>query len=261
MMAKSYIKDFDIAFLVAFPLVAAFLTRFFLLNYTISILLFFGAPSIYLSIRRPLIIKKTLTFTAIFLVPLVIIIDYLAFADSSWFVPESVLRFLSNSISIEDVLWSILWLYFGVAFWEYFLEKSKVKEKMGSRTRALILVLIGLLSLFFLAYFSNRDLLTWNYAYLKIGLIFVIFPISATLFKFPWLARKVVIIGAYFFFVSALEEYVAMKGGHWFFGGSHYLGLIQYGGQPVAIEEIVFFWALAIPGVICWYEFFVDDGK
>jgi|SRR3989344_1509337 len=260
-MTKSYIKDFDIVFLIAFPLVAAFLTRFFLLNYTVSILLFFGAPSLYLSIRRPLIIKKTLIFTALFLVPLVVIIDYLAFADFTWFVPNSIFRFLSNSIPIEDVLWSALWLYFGVAFWEYFLERSKVKEKMGKRTKDLVMVLIGLLSLFFLAYFSNRDLLTWNYAYLKIGLVFVIIPIAATLFKFPRLIRKVSIIGAYFFFVSALEEYVSIKGGHWFFGGTHYLGLINYGGQPIAIEEIIFFWALAIPGVICWYEFFVDDGK
>ena len=251
----------DILLLILFPIVATVLVWIFELNFFASTLLFFGAPSLYLSLKKPGLVKKSFLFALLLGTPMIFIFDYPAYIDQVWFVPNSAFRFLGNSIPIEDVIWTYLWVYFAVIFWEYFLDSGKAKDRFSSNLRYLVIFLSSLLTGFFLLYFFKTDVLYIPYFYLKAGAALVILPVGAVLLKFPRLLRKVLIIGLYFFMVSFLHEYVGLRNYHWYFEGSHYLGTTTLAGHLIPYDEIIFWWALAVPGIICWYELFADNQR
>lgn len=250
----------DIAALILFPLVAAGLSVLYNLNLAMSSLLFFGVPSLYLSARKPEHVKKTFMFSLLPL-PFFLVFDYLAYVDLTWYVPNSLLRFLRGTTTVEEMLWIFLWVYFAVMFWEYFLDKSNVKEKFSKNIKYFIILISVVVTGFFLIYFLKQELLQVSYFYLKLGLVFILFPLAAVLLKFPRLFRKVVLIGGYFLFVSLLFEYVGLRNGHWYFPGERYLGVINFFGNILPYDEIIFWCILGVPAVVVWYEFFADDRR
>ena len=80
---KTKPRKIDIVLMILLPIVAAALTLIFRTNFLISTLLFFGLPALYLSLRKPEIVPRSLIFTALFSIPLSIVIDYLAVMDKS----------------------------------------------------------------------------------------------------------------------------------------------------------------------------------
>lgn len=251
----------DAYFLVLFPVISAFLTEFFHLNFLVATLLFFGFPSLYLSIKKPSLVKRALIFAGGLFIPASIVLDSPAYFDRTWFVPNSVFRFVGNSVPIEDVIWIFLWFYFAVIFWEYFLDTSRPNLKISSHVKYLILIVIGFTSVYFLFYFLKPELLYIKYYYLKLGVIFMLVPLLGVILKFPKLTRKIFIAAVYFFMVSFLAEFVGLREGHWNFPGEHFLGVMFLSGHRIPYEEIIFWWALGVPGLMCWYEFFIDDQK
>ena len=251
----------DIILLILFPILALVLSEMFQLNFFFSTFLFFGVPSLYLSFRNPSLIKKTLIFSIIFSIPVIIVFDYPAYVDSSWFVPNSAFRFLRNGIPIEDAVWTFLLVYFAVIFWEYFIDLSKIKDRFSSNMKYLLAFLSFLLISFFTFYFFKPEVLNVPYFYIKMSGVLIIVPIGAVLLRFPKLIRKVLIIGVYFFMLFFLLEYVGLKHNQWYFAGEHYLGTFNFFGNTLPYDEIIFLWALGVPGIICWYEFFADDRK
>lgn len=261
MAARRDLKRIDIVFLIFFPILSAILVEILKLNFLVATLLFFGLPSLYLSFKKPELIKRALIFSGVLSIPMTIVLDSPAYFDKTWFVPNSAFRFLRNSVPIEDVIWSFLWLYFAVIFWEYFLDYARPNLKISSHVKYLIMIIVGFSGAYFLFYFLKPEMLYINYYYLKMGTIFVAVPLLGVLLKFPKLIRKVFIIGVYFLMVSFLAEFVALRQGHWNFPGEHFLGVTFLSGQKVPYEEIFFWWTLGVPGLVCWYEFFVDDQK
>jgi len=254
-------KKPDVLLLILFPIIAAILVEIFNLNFFVSTLLFFGVPSVYLSFKKPGLISKTLIFTLIFATVMLIVLDYPVYIDRSWFVPNSAFRFLDNAIPIEDAVWCYLWVYFAIIFWEYFLDFGKAKDRISSNMRYLIIFLSSLLTSFFLLYFIKKDVLYMPYFYLKFGAVLIVLPMAGVLLRFPRLIKKVLIIGLYFFMVSFLHEYVGLRHNHWYFDGTHYLGTTMFQGHLLPYDEIIFWWALGVPSLICWYELFVDNKK
>lgn len=111
------LKKVDIFLLILFPVIAVWASLFIKANFLQSILLFFGLPSLYLSLRTPFQVKKTFLFSLILSIPFGIIIDYIAVLDSSWYVPTTVFPFrLLGIVPVEDLIWgflsSIVLLYF-----------------------------------------------------------------------------------------------------------------------------------------------------
>src|SRR3989344_735451 len=161
----------DIILLIIFPLIAAFLTFYLRLNYVNATLLFFGVPSVYLSIKNPARIKRSLIFTTLLFVFFSFVIDYPAYIDGSWFVPNSVYRILGNSTPIEDLLWAFLWVYFAIMFWEHFLDTSGAHKHFSKNLKYFLILGIVLLFGFFSAYFLKPEILNEPYFYLKFGLV------------------------------------------------------------------------------------------
>jgi hypothetical protein len=85
MKNKKLIKK-DIAFLILWPAIVAFISWIFPSNFFESSILFFAVPGAYLSWRHPQAIKTALAFSAIFTVAGTGI-DYAAVQDHTWFVP------------------------------------------------------------------------------------------------------------------------------------------------------------------------------
>lgn len=250
----------DIFFVSIIPFFAFFATGYFHLTYIPTMILFFVIPSIYLSWRQPNIIKKTLIFSAVMFIPLVVIWDYVFYLDQVWYVPDAI-RFLGGSIPLYDVIWTFFWVYYLVIFWEYFLDLHRVKEHVSKHLRYLIVLLSALTMVIFYSYFFNKNLLEIPFAYLKFGIIFVIIPMTVFLFVHHRIYRKLTIIGFYFLSLSALYDNAAVRAHQWWFNGSHYLGIINIGRQHFPLEEIIFWWILGVPAMIVWYEFFDDDSR
>ncbi len=121
---EKILKRIDIFLLIFFPIISVSLSLFLKTNFLTSTLLFFGLPSLWLSIRTPKQIKKTFLFALIFSIPLGIFIDYIATVDDSWFVPLTIFPFrLFNIVPIEDLLWGFFLVYSIVIFYEHFLDK------------------------------------------------------------------------------------------------------------------------------------------
>ncbi len=247
----------DLAVTIAFPFLAFFLSLVFNFNFATSTFLFFVVPSFYLSIKRPALIKKSLIFSLVMGVTALFLLDYMAFADNLWFVPNSAWRFLDRAIPIEDGLWVISWMYSVTIWYEYFLNKGK--SKISSNFKYLLLILVTLLVGFFAFYFGYRDFLTQRYFYVKLGIVFLIVPMFLVLRQYPKLIWKLIPLTIYFFFVSFLTEYVGLRNYQWFFGGQNYLGTTHLVGKILPYDEIIFWWTLGAPGLICWYRYFVED--
>lgn len=249
----------DVFVTLALPVLGFFLSVIFNFNFVASTFLLFVAPSIYLSLKRPVLIKKSLIFSLVMGITALFILDYMAYADFTWFVPNSVWRFLDNAIPIEDGFWVVAWMYYVTIWYEYFLNKNA--GKLSSNFRYLILILFLLLFGFFGFYYGYRDFLMQRYFFVKLGVVFIIIPMFLVLRRFPKLIWRLVPLGIYFFFVSYLMEYVGLRNFHWYFGGKNYIGTTTLAGQILAYDEIIFLWVLGAPGIICWYKYFTDDVK
>jgi len=90
MFNKNRFLKFDIFILILFPILATFISLLINANYLVVTLLFFGLPSLYLSIRTRKRIAKTALFSLIFSVPLTIIVGYLASIDKAWYIKSTI---------------------------------------------------------------------------------------------------------------------------------------------------------------------------
>ena len=106
-MSPSLLKKLDIYLLVAFPILALIVSLVFSTNFFVSTLLFFGPISLWLSFRTPRRVLKTLIFTVVFGLPMLIAGDYLALINGAWVIPTSIFPRV-GIIVIEDLVWGLL---------------------------------------------------------------------------------------------------------------------------------------------------------
>ena len=259
---KTKPQKIDIVLMILLPVVAATLTLIFKTNFLISTLLFFGLPSLYLSLRKLEIVPRSLIFTALFSIPLAIIIDYLAVMDKSWSVPTSLFssRFL-GVIPIEDFIWGFLYVFFIVMFYEYFLDFGKGEDRLAKNIKYFTVILLSLLILFFLFLFISPQLLHIEYFYLKAGIILALLPLVTFLSFFPKFWTKYLKIGIYFLGLSLLFELVGLQTNQWTFPGHNFISFIEIFGLRIPVEEFLFWIVLGVPWILSYYEFFADDKR
>lgn len=253
------LKKLDIFLLILFPILSVLISFAFKVNFLTSALLFFGLPSIYLSVRTPSQIKKALIFSLIFLIPFCFIIDYIAILDHSWFVPLTVFPFhILGVIPVEDFIWGYLITYSIVIFYEHFFGKNK-SEIINKRMIHLILPLFILLLIFFVVLFTNPGLLIIPYAYLWMGTVFVLLPIIIFLLFFPSFSNKYIKVASYFFFLTILFEITGLQLNHWTFPGNNFIGWVNIFGYHFPLEEFFFLCVLGSTAVLSYYQFFNND--
>ncbi len=257
---KTAKRKLDLFLMILFPILAAILvlilkTKFVL----VSILLFFGLPSLYLSCRRPDLIRKSLLFAALLSLVPSLMIDYLATLSGTWFTTETIFSFrLLDVVMLEMLPWGFLYVFFMIMFYEHFLDFGKGQDRPSKKTKYLFIWLILLITIFVL--FRNQ-LVAIDYLYLKGGVVLLALPVITFLsfFSKPW--KKFIRAGVYFFALSFLYELVAIKTGQWIFPGQKFIGSIRLLGLSFPFEEFLFWFVIGSSAMLSYYEFFVDDRK
>lgn len=256
MRSLTHVSLWDKGVMIAFPILAAAISNALGLSFLQSTLLFFAVPSIYLSLRNPRLIKTTLVFSLIMGLSMLFVFDHMAYLDASWYVPGSMWRFLRGSIPIEDGPWAVLLVYYVVITWEYFFFSPKKHHVLHPNIIWFIVFCASLLTIFFIAYVFAPNVLTVPYFYLKLGIVFEVIPLALFFYLRPTLIGPLVKITVYFFFMAALGEFIGLTNNQWYFAGEHYLGEIRYFGHRLPWDEMLFWWLLAAPGIVAWYETF-----
>tara|TARA_Y100000034_G_C6889775_1_gene409137 strand:- start:155 stop:931 length:777 start_codon:yes stop_codon:yes gene_type:complete len=251
----------DLIILLIYPIIASLISFVTNSNMFFSVLIFFGIPSIFLTLRAKKYAIKSLIFSFIIGLSLTIIIDYIAHFTRSWLVSSMFNFRLLGYIPMEDLILGILYIYFIIMFYEYFLDKHVTKRYYNKNIKYLIIFLLILITLFFSILIINPSYLNIPYFYLIVGSVMTLLPIIFILLKFPVLISKFFKTTAYFFFLTFAYEVTALKLGWWSFPGNEFIGWVTFLGTTFPFEELIFWIFLSAMAILSWFEFFDDDRK
>lgn len=250
-------KNLDIIILVILLVLAPVLSIILKANLFVSILLFYGLPAVWLSMRIPKLIKKasiiSLCGTLIFF-----IVDYFAATDGSWIINSIFKYHLLNLLTFEDSLFMFLGTYLIVLFYEYF-DDNEPKKKQKTRIKWLVALIAVIFIIFFGIRTANTAILNVPYAYAWILIIVALLPITLVLAKYPALRYKFLKANLYLAGVNFLFELTTLKLNQWSFPGKHFIGWVQVLGFHFPIEEFIFYITTAGVTLLVYYEFFYDD--
>lgn len=253
-----YWNEIDIMILIILAFIACSIGFIFHPSYLVSTLIFFGIPSIYLSIRTPHAIILAFLFSLIFTISIGAIIENIAIINNFW-IETSIFKYrILGNVPIETFVWSLSEIYLIIIFYEHFFDKGghKVSNK-HLKYFIIISLLISLLYISFEIFIPN--ILKGEYLYMKLGFIGVLFPVLAFLFKFPKYASKFLKTIPYFSFLFLLNEIASLTNGYWKFTSHDYIGWILIYNFKFPIEEALFFICLSSAGIITYFEFFEDS--
>lgn len=205
-------------------------------------------------------------------IPFTFIFDYLIAKDQGWYIVNSVFPWrLFDIVVIEQFIWCFLYIYYIVMFYEYFLDKKekktifhlfpKIKDVISPNMEYFSLFMFMALAFFVLFAYISPSTLQVDYAYLWVGTLLGIMPLSFFLFKFHNFLPRFCKIALYFLCLAILVEYVGLSLNHWAFPGSHFLGMTRFFGFFIPYEEVVMYFILSTPITLSYYEYFDDDRK
>ncbi len=197
---SAFFKKLDIFLLIIFPIFSVLISLALKANFLTSILLFYGLPSLWLSLRTPNRVAKTLIFTSLLTPPFGLIVDYIETINHSWFIPQTSFSFrVFGVIPIKDLIWGFFVVYSTIIFYEHFLDKGK-HQLVDKRLKLLIWPLFSALTIFLVTLSSKLDIFIFRYAYLWLGLLLVFLPSITFLSFFPRLISKYIKTASYFFY-------------------------------------------------------------
>lgn len=267
-MKKS--KQFDLLALIFIPIAVALFSIMFKTGFLLSTVLFFGIPSIYLSLKNKKAIKKSFLFSALFSIPFTLILDYLISVDDGWQIITTLFPIkLFGIVALEQFIWAFLWVFYIIMFYEYFLDKKEKKSilslfkrnksvitpkmKVFSKFIYLVLLIFSFLAIFY------PSILVISYSYVILGTILGVIPLTMFLLYFPNFLDRFLKMTVYFLLVAILVEYVGLQLNHWDFPGDNFLGKLLFFGHLIPFEEVFIYFILSTGGVLSYYEFFEDD--
>lgn len=249
-------RNFDFWLLLLWNIPAFFLSLYYGSNYLITALILIVPPAIYLTIKKPELIRK-IGLVSMFLSFIgVAVVSYLAYRDGAWYIPYYS-RMAFDVFSLEDFIWGIMYFYYVLAFYEYFYEKEKILNFPKSFKKNALAILAGSVLFSITAYFFP-EFFVIPYFYPAFVLIFFILIPWWMLCKQPNLIVKSIKVGIFALFPHLIGEYIAAVNHNWWFPGKHFIGYVNTFGITIPVEE--FLWIiLAVPAIIAYYEFVADD--
>ena len=227
-------------------------------NYLFMVFLYYGIPAVYLSVRQPKHIQKSLLYAIMFALPVTLIIDYIGHVSNAWFEPSVIGLRLLNAFPIDAFLWAITFSYYVSIFYEYFFENNLSGRLFSRNTKYFLYVIAVALSVFSIIYFANRAWLVFPHFYFIFIIAFFLLPSIIVLGRHPRLLPKVILQALYFIPYQLIYEVSALHFSNWSFPGSHYIGWVRLFSYQFPFEELLWI-LLAVPAFICIYEYFVDD--
>lgn len=169
--------------------------------------------------------------------------------------------FIIQYVSLVQIIWLILYVYFIVIYYEAFFDKS-VQKIIYPKTRRLVLMGAAVLGFILFAHIFFPNLLYIEYFYLKIGIIAILFPLIGVLANSPSLYSKFFKVGTYFFFYTLLYEITALQLFQWSFPAKEqFIGHVSILGYSFPFEELFFWIMISSISILSYYEYFEDDYK
>lgn len=232
-------------------------------NFFLSIVLFLGLPAIYLSFRNRHFVIKSL-IPAIFICPVMIIIEYIGYYSLAWSFPSSIFSIeIFGVVILEVIFWVFFNVYYVIIFYESFLDHHITHKLWNPKLKYFLIGTLLLFSIFSFLVF-NKINLNIPYFYLLFGLILFALPIGLQLINYSN-TKKVIIkmlkASAYFFYLSFIYEIIALRYGWWSFPSSTYIGWLEIFGVRFPLEELIWWILLFAFAVMVYYEYFEDDEK
>lgn len=261
-LAVTYSRiKFELLGMLIYYLAVSALVLQFGLDYTVTAVLFMGIPSIYLSLKKPKIVRINLVYSLLFTLTLVPVLDYLGHVSGSWFEATGVsgVRIL-GVFPLDALLWGFLYSYFIISFYESYLDRHKTQFHVSRRVKSLVLILLSLALVFSALLLGRIEFPVVPYFYALIILLLFVVPITGIVVSHRQLLPKIVAQGIWFAVLSVIFELTALKAGHWWFPGSYYVASVNLFGLWFPFEEALWI-LLAVPAYICIYEYFADDGR
>lgn len=247
-------KKLDIALLILFPVAAVSFSLFFKLNSFISTTLFFGLPSLYLSLRTSKAVLRTVIFTMIILI-LIIAWESITILNNLWKIP-TIFPFKILGVTVEEIQWYAFLIYFILIFYEHFMDKGK--HALVDRGLKTFSSLVALIFILFMIVFITSPVslyIPYFYALSGVGILPVIFILS----RHPHFAFKLIKVAPYFVLISLIDLFTSLELGYWKYTGI-FAGWVSLFGYHIPYEELVYFVLLFSTAMITYFEFF-DDRK
>lgn len=254
-------KKIDLIILLVYPIIGAIISHLLNINAFGSVIVFFGLPSVYLTIRGAKFSKRAIIFSLLSSVFMIIIIDYISHLNGQWIIPNSILPRLFQYVTIEVIVWAILNVYFVVMFYEYFLHHHFTKELLFPRMKYFFIACLLLFVLFLFIYNFLPNLFYIPYFYFLFGTVLILIPTSVQLLRYPKFVAKFFETAAYFFYLTFTYEITALQLGWWDFPGHQFIGWVTISNIKFPIEELIFWIFLFAMAILAYYEFFDDREK
>lgn len=246
--------------LVTFGLVAAAIpiVVYFEVRPLISTIYFFILPSLYLVLRKPKNLTRTIVGSLLIGVVLGFSLDFLAIVNNAWADGDGQLVFghIFGVVPIDHMIWFFFWAFIIIVFYEHFLETentSRLSSHLKLAALPAVLVALGIP----IVYLFHPSALQFGYAYLVLGSAAVL-PLVVVALKKPRLAVKFLKIAPFFFFLFMAFELTALYLDQWSFPGQ-YLGYVQILDFSIPLEEFFFWIVVSSMVVLSDYELAVDD--
>jgi len=259
----SSLKKLDFFVLILLALLGIPTVIFFHANFLASTLVFLGAPSAYLLIRKTQNLK--IIYSGVFLIGILLGFgfDFLATFNNSWLIPDSQLTIhyrIFGAAPVDEIICLILWTLLMLLVYEHFFERKRV-EKLHIRHFVYAGIVPAFLTIvFILASLHFRpSLITFGYAYLVLGSLATL-PLIYFIFHNPKLLGRVIKPAPYFIFLYLTFELTSLYLKQWSFSGQ-YIGHIQLLSFSFPLEELFFWIIVSSTVVLADYKMLVDTDK
>lgn len=160
-------------------------------------------------------------------------------------------------IPLENMLFAFINFFWGVSFYEYFVDADR-GSRISGRFRYLLSLYIIMAALVYLLYFLNPQLIAASYFAMAVPTLIlpgiIIFAIK------PRLLKKAVLPTLFFALVFFVYEMVSLQVGSWWWPGEYLLSM-RINGNIFPLDDIIIWYFLSTPVLIGGYEIFVDDSK
>lgn len=253
-------RKLTIIFFLLWPVVASSLSFLFGVNALFSSVIFYGVPSVVLSIQKPGVVKKSF-FVSLFIIPFMVIVDYIAQTTKIWLwpLPESIIPFkIFRYVSLEVIVWAFLHMFVAILFYQYFFEKKVIKRFWNKKSRLAFWITIGLSITFLLMMYLTPELLQIPYWYFVFGMVIVLPGVILEDLKFPTVFPKLLKTAMYFFYLNFTYEITALKIGWWAFPSNQFVGRVYFFGVNFPFEEFFFWIILFTLAILSYYEYFFN---
>lgn len=248
---------------LAWPLIAAFISFNFPINFFLSSFIFFGVPAAILSLLKPNRVKKAAVASLIF-TPIGLVIDYVAQINGTWKMPlpDTVFPFkFLDVVSIEGIIWGFLHVYAVIMYFSYFSEKQYIKTLWNKKSEEALALFIGIFLLFLVTLLFLPDTLKIPYWYIIFGLVSLLSVVVLEEIRFPKVFPRLLRTAFYFFYLNFVYEIVALKLNWWSFPSGRYVGYVSVLDVSFPLEEFVFWMILFSLAILSVYEYFFNGER